>query len=325
MVRPDALHRRVRLTDLHDPRLAPYRNLRDAELADRHNLFIAEGRLVVPVLLSPRSRYAVHSVLGAPIALDALERVLADRRVVDATDAREAPPVYEVDQRTMDAVVGFHIHRGLLAAGVRAEAPTVRQLLAQGSDSASDRRRTPPAGFGFVVAVEDLTNHDNLGGVFRNAAAFAADAVLFTPACCDHLYRKCIRVSMGHVLTTPVATWPGRQDGAQLLGALGYTTVALTPDRDAEPIEHLADRLRSGDAGAPVRVAVVVGAEGPGLHHGTVAEADAVVRIPMAPSVDSLNTATATGVALHHVARLLGRLDAARRPEPPITRRGSLR
>jgi tRNA G18 (ribose-2'-O)-methylase SpoU len=185
----------------------------------------------------------------------------------------------------MEAVAGFPIHRGCLAAGERGTEESAETL--------ADRART-------VVVLEAIANHDNIGGIFRNVLAFGGDAVLLDDRCADPLYRKAIRVSVGASLTMPFARIDAWADGLARLSAAGYTLVALTPDAAAIDIAGLpAERLGAG------RVALFVGAEGAGLGPETRAMADARVRIPMAPGVDSLNVATAAGIALHRLGRAL--------------------
>lgn len=147
-----------------------------------------------------------------------------------------------------------------------------------------------------LLALDEVADPDNVGAVFRNAAAFGAAGVLLSAGCADPLYRKAIRVSMGATLSTPFS----RVEWATGLAALrraGYTLVALTPDPDAESIETLATRRRPSE-----RLALIVGAEGAGLGAESRHAADVRVRIPMAAGVDSLNVATACGIALHRVA-----------------------
>jgi len=271
----------IPISDPADPRVAPFRDLKDPHLKDREGLFLAEGRLIVPLLLAPGRRFEPAAILGTPAALN-------------ATNLHAAPPacpVYQASQSVMDSIAGFHIHRGLIATAKRTPVPAAEDLL---------REHQPR----LVVAVEDLTNHDNLGGVFRNAAAFAAGAVLTSPACCDPLYRKCVRVSMGHALRVPFATWPAAERGTRQLHALGYTTIALEPATNAQTLDQTLARLP-----ADATIALILGHEGHGLSPGARHAAHANARIPMAPGTDSLNTATAAGIALHRAAEHLGILD----------------
>jgi tRNA G18 (ribose-2'-O)-methylase SpoU len=143
------------------------------------------------------------------------------------------------------------------------------------------------------VVIEGINDHENLGAIFRNAAALGAGAVLLDPACCDPLYRRVVRVSVGHVLRVPFARlqpWPAALAG---VARLGFTIVALDPSAP-EPIDSLR---------CPGPVAVLVGSEGPGLTAAARGAAHHRVRIPMAPGVDSLNVATAVAIALHRLAR----------------------
>lgn len=272
-----------------DPRVAEYANLREAQLlhlaADPANpptgIFIAEGDLVVRQLIA--SRHTVRSVLLTRKRLDALADALAQ--------LPRSTPIYVVEQEVMNGIVGFNIHRGVLAAGVRPTPPDLDAVL-----RASET----------LVILEDLANHDNVGGIFRAAAALAGMAnldhdgpprgasVLLSPRCCDPLYRKAIRVSMGTVLHTPfarVTPWPESLDRIK---AAGFTLIALTPAPDAAAIDEI-DRTRLG------RPALLLGAEGPGLTPAVIARADLRVRIPIDPRVDSLNVVVAAGIALHRL------------------------
>lgn len=261
------------LDDPADPRAADYREARDGQLHRRAGLFLAEGRLVVRRLIEA-SRFRIRSLLLTPRALDDLRDLLA---------RDDAPPAYLASAATIRDVVGFKFHRGCLAAAVRG-APLCPEVLIE------------PPGARALLALEELADPDNVGAVFRNAAAFGAAGVLLSPGCADPLYRKAIRVAMGATLSMPFARTDWR-DGLERLRAAGYTLVALTPDRDAEDIRAVAGR-----GSPPRRLALLVGAEGPGLGASTRAAADRRVRIPMAAGADSLNVATACGIALHRLA-----------------------
>ncbi|HET9732764.1 MAG TPA: RNA methyltransferase [Acidimicrobiales bacterium] len=255
-----------------DPRLDDYRNLSDPALRETREagsgLFVAEGRLVVRRLFE--SDHDTVSVLGTPRALDALGPT--DREV----------PAYRVEQDVLDRVVGFPAHRGLFALGRRQ--PTA------GTDAA--------AGAETVAVLEDLNDHENLGSIFRSAATLGVGAVLLSPRCADPYYRRCVRVSLGAVLHIPwgvAAHWPGALDD---LSRAGYHLVGLTPREPAVDVRVFArDR--------PRHVALVLGAEGPGLSNGALARCDSRVRIPMADgALDSLNVAVAGAVAFSHLSRL---------------------
>jgi tRNA G18 (ribose-2'-O)-methylase SpoU len=258
----------VRLVEIADPgdaRLADFRDLTDADVRpDRRGVVIAEGVNVVQRLIE--SPYPVRAVAGVPARIDAL------RPVLDPLDV----PVYAVDKWTLSEVVGFRVTRGVLASADRSPAVSSTALLTQSEH---------------VAVLEGLNDFENLGALFRNAAAFGVDAVLLDPSCADPLYRRSVRVSMGHVLRVPFAVLPGAWPEA-LAALADFTLLAMTPDPAATPLRQVE---------VPARWAVLLGAEGPGLSAGALAAADVRVRIPMADGVDSLNVATAAAVAFSHL------------------------
>ncbi len=251
----------VEIDDPADPRLDDFRNLTDADVRpDRRGVVIAEGVNVVERLVT--SPYPVRAVAGVAARIDALRPVLEPLDV----------PVLVVDKWTLSGAAGFRVTRGVLASADRPPAPDVGALLRR-----SNR----------VAVLEALNDFENLGALFRNAAAFGVDAVLLDPQCADPLYRRSVRVSMGHVLRVPFAVLPGAWP--QSLDALrDFTVLAMTPGSSASPLREIA---------VPERWAVLLGAEGPGLSPAALAAADHRVRIPMASGVDSLNVATAAAVA----------------------------
>ncbi|MGE3886342.1 MAG: TrmH family RNA methyltransferase [Vicinamibacterales bacterium] len=265
----------IPVADLADPRVQAYRLVADPHALEARNLFVAEGRLVVPRLLEAsarpgRWRGAAQSVLLSPAAFAQLEPVVS---------AHPDVPVFVVPQSVMDGVVGFNIHRGCLALARRPEIPALTREMV---DSVSR-----------VVVLEGVNNPDNIGGVFRGAAALGAELVVLGPACGDPLYRKAVRTSMGTTLEVPFARaepWPG---ALALLRDAGLKVIALTPETDALPLPRLT-------LGAK-RVALVAGAEGSGLSEAALAAADVRVTIPMSGRVDSLNVSTAVAIALYHV------------------------
>ena len=266
----------IPVADPDDPRIEAYRSMRERDLAGRHERFIAEGEVVLGVL-ARRSRFAIESVLLAETRLPALAPLLAEL-------APPGLPVFVAARAVMDRIVGFPIHRGVLAVGRSGPAPGGAELIDGLPESA------------LVVGLVGLANHDNVGGVFRNAAAFGADAVLVDGATCDPLYRKAIRVSVGASLLVPfgrVATAAGMVDA---LLRRGFAVASLSPGGR----EDLADF-----APAP-RTALLLGSEGPGLPPEILARTR-TVSIRMAGGFDSLNVATASGIALHHVTALRGR------------------
>jgi tRNA G18 (ribose-2'-O)-methylase SpoU len=257
------------VADPDDPRLEPYRSVRERDLVGRSGLFIAEGRVVLEKLIAS-GRHPVRSVLVAEKRLESLSEVLAG--------LPPEVPVYAAGQAVMDQVAGFPIHRGILAVGERAE-PSARALLAGLPQTA------------LVVALSAIANHDNMGGIFRNAAAFGADAVLLDADCCDPLYRKAIRVAGGAALTVPFAKLPPGADLVATLQDAGLEVLALSPRGEVE-LDEVAPAART---------ALLLGAEGPGLAEAALART-CTVRIAMAGGFDSLNVATASGVALHRIA-----------------------
>jgi len=259
----------IRIDRFDDPRLAVYRNVSDAELLRRRNYFVAEGRLVVGRLLE--SGHQVESVLVNDASFRALQAGLS--RV-----AQEVP-IYVCDTHDFAAITGFNLHRGCLALAQRPPACPLADLT---------------AGADLILALEAVSDPDNIGSAFRNAAAFGA-SVLLSEVCCDPLYRKAVRTSMGSVLRVPYARagdWPS---DLRALKREGFTVVALTPRDDAMELHRCARRVNQ-------RIAVLVGSEGPGLSSEAEALADVRARIPMSREVDSLNLATATGIALHYFA-----------------------
>jgi tRNA G18 (ribose-2'-O)-methylase SpoU len=263
----------ILIDDPADPRVADYMGLRDAELRrpDR-GWFIAEGRFVIEQLV--RSPYPVRSLLVTPSRFE----VLRGSGLLEAAGA----PVYLAEPAVLNAVAGFDLHRGALASADRLPAADPAAVSAAAF-----------AGAGTMAILEGVNDHENLGALFRNAAAFGVGAFLLDPTCCDPLYRRSVRVSMGHVLHVPfarVSPWPG---ALQALRRDGWRLLALTPDSGATPLEAVRHDGRP--------VALLLGTEGSGLTAGALAVADEAVRIPMAPGVDSLNVATAAAVAFHHL------------------------
>jgi tRNA G18 (ribose-2'-O)-methylase SpoU len=253
--------------DPEDSRIADYHNVPDPELIARRGLFVAEGRLVVERLLAT-ARWTPRSVLVTETALAAIRATL--ERHADL-------PVYVVEQDVMNGITGFNIHRGCLALAERRPLPDWHELAARA---------------GSLVILERLGNADNVGSVFRNAAAFDVDAVLLGPACADPLYRKAIRTSMGAALAVPFADaipWPA---ALSRLREDGWAVVALTPSSHMTVREAAAILERR-------RIAVAVGHEGEGLTADASAACEYHARIPMAAGVDSLNAATAAAIALY--------------------------
>jgi len=264
----------AQVIEVDDPADARLDDFRDLSTADRRpdrpggrGLVLAEGVVVVQRLLA--SRYPVRALLGVRRRVEALAGELAD---LDA-------PAYVATAEVMAEVVGFHLNRGVLAAADRAAPPDLAGLTATA--------RT-------LAVLEGVGDHENLGALFRNAAALGVDGVLLGPGCSDPLYRRSVRVSMGHVLAVPFAPLEPWPDGLTWLRDRGFRVLALTPRADSEPLSAIEPGQR---------VALLLGSEGPGLTDEAIAAADAAVRIPMARGVDSLNVATAGAVAFHALGR----------------------
>lgn len=281
----------VALTDADDPRVADYRSLTDAALRRRqdleHGMYMAESSQVVRRAVAaghrPRSFFMEHR------HLEQLADVVA--RWPDA-------PVYLGDEAVLEAITGFHLHRGALAAMHRPPQRSLEEIL---------------AGAGTVLVLEGITDHTNVGAIFRSAAALGVDGILLSPTCADPLYRRSIRVSMGSVLTMPWTRLPrDSADGSWTTAAAGlhdagFELLALEVTEDA--VGLTAEAIAS----AP-RLALVLGAEGPGVRQDTLEVADRRVLIPMpgaesgahALSLDSLNVAAAAAVACWELGRRPG-------------------
>ena len=256
--------------DLADPRLADYRDLRDRGLRGRDGipgLFVGEQPLIVQRMLSMPG--VTKSVLVVTTWADRI-----------APLAPPEVPVYVAPLDLMRHVAGFAVHRGVLAVGYRAkvERPSLHAIIS------GDGPLT-------LLLCEDITNIDNIGLLFRNAAAFGVDGVLLSPKCHDPLYRKSLRVAIGHTLTVPFARsadWSGEL--ARLQQECNVTLVAAALDERAVDLDSVP---------CPKRVGLVVGSEFDGLPSATLDQCDAIVKVPMAEGVDSLNVAVAAAVCLH--------------------------
>ncbi|MBM7367485.1 TrmH family RNA methyltransferase [Gordonia hydrophobica] len=266
----------VDITDPADPRVADFRDLssvdRRPDVAVRadggvgRGLVIAEGVFVTQRMIA--SRFTPHAFFG-------VNRRMHELAVDLANPSLAGVPFYRASAEVMAETIGFHLNRGVLAAAHRPAESTIAEVL--------DGART-------VVVLEGVNDHENIGSIFRNAAGLGVDAVIFGAGCADPLYRRCVRVSMGHALLVPFAKsadWPGDLD---LLRAHGFTTVAMTPG---------AGSVQLAEAVGAAKVAFLVGAEGPGLTEATMQRCDVRARIPMTRGTDSLNVATAAAVAFY--------------------------
>jgi len=267
----------VPIESLSDPRASDFANLPDKRLKsgpDRpripeeetpSGLFIAEGELVVRRLIE--SSYPVKSVLVTPSRLEHMRPALSK--------LDPGIPIFLAQPHVVNSIAGFKFHHGVLGCGVRRELPTVEEVL---------------LGATGVAVVEDITNTDNLSSIFRSVSALERErpAVLLSPGCCDPLYRKCLRVSMGHALSVPFGRVPVWPDGLNALTE-SFRLVALTPDAP-----DLATLPRDGRPPA-----LLVGTEGPGLTPGALAQVRQRASIPMRQGVDSLNVAVAFAIGMH--------------------------
>lgn len=244
--------------------------MRERDLVGRQGLFIAEGEVVLGHLVRS-GRFGLQSVLLANKRVEKL-RPLLDQ-------APPETPVYLALQAVLDQIAGFPMHRGVLAVGRRPAEQTFEVALGS----------LPPSAM--VVLLVGLANHDNMGGMFRNAAAFGASLIVLDPTCCDPLYRKSIRVSVGTALTVPFTMIADLDEAISALKRADFSVYALTP-RGELPLNAAPRTIRS---------AVLLGSEGAGLSPRVLAQATCV-RIPIASEVDSLNVATAGALALHHFA-----------------------
>ena len=249
------------VTDPADPRLAPYRELRDRHLRRSNGLFVAESELVVRRLLGSALR--VHSVFATMSRAEILAPLRPD---VD---------VFAADPALMKQIVGFPFHRGVLALGERPTGVTL------------------PAKLTRVLVIEDITDVDNLGSLVRTGAAFGVEAVLLSPRCADPYYRKALRTAVGCTFDVPIVratSWPGALN--QLRAQYGCRLIAAMLDPEAIPLGRYTRREP---------FALCVGSEGPGLTPAARAACDDAVTIPMAKGADSLNVGIAAAVILHHL------------------------
>lgn len=269
------MDRPVGVTDAGDPLLADFVALGNPATRRRvereGGYFVVEGIVAIERLLD-LPRWRIRSLALLPKVADRL----ADRLTrIDA-------PVAVADETVLREVVGFDIHRGALASVERA-APEAANTLR-------------PVDGDLLLVAEGINDHENLGALYRNAAAFGARAVLLDDTCADPFYRRSVRVSLGHVLAVPTLALGSMTDGLHRLHDQGVTTLALSPRGDRSLHELIPAGLGPGP------LAIVVGAEGPGLSDAALRAATYRLSIPMATGVDSLNVATAAAIALHHVA-----------------------
>ena len=261
------------ITERGDPRIAPFVSVRERDLTGgTDGRFIVEGKVPLQILLT-RSRFELESLFLCETRLEPLADVLSDL----SPDV----PIYTAPQSLMDEIVGFPIHRGVLACAKKGAGCDLEALINRDAEKHT------------LLVLNQLSNHDNVGAAFRNAAAFGVDGVILDAGSCDPLYRKSIRVSSGTSLWLPYHHGGTGLEQIEALRAAGYTIWAMTPRAEAVSLYDLP---------VPGRLAILLGAEGPGLPN-TLIDAAEPVRIPMSAGFDSVNVATAGAIALSHVFR----------------------
>jgi tRNA G18 (ribose-2'-O)-methylase SpoU len=260
-----------RIESIDDPRIAPYRNLRDRTLRGEE-IFLAEGRDVTLRLLE--SPFVTESILAADAFAPEFERLVGDRI-----------PLYVGPESLLIEVVGFKFHRGVLAIGRRCEPLSFDALMAQ-------LARKPR--FRMVICPE-ITKPENMGLVFRSAGAFGLDAMLVGGQSCDPFSRRCLRVSMGGVLRVPYVKTP------QLLADLKRLKQVCSVELAAAVVDPQAEPL--ADVPWPARAGVLMGNEYTGLSQEWLDVCDRRVTIPMVPGVDSLNLGVSAGIFLYEMTR----------------------
>ncbi len=256
----------VHIEDPDDSRLADFTLIRERDLVGRAGKFVAEGKIILSILLDTPG-YELEAVLILDLRISANTSLLSK--------IPENVPVYVVPRQVMDAVAGFSVHRGILAIGKRKAVPTIAELISNVPENC------------LVVVLSGISNHDNVGSIFRNAAAFSAHAVLVDCLCCDPLYRKALRVSVGGVLNVPWAKGSSMDEILAELTSHGFSVAALSP----------AGRFPISEIPVTGRRALLLGSEGHGLPPALLDRLH-TYKIPMSDKFDSLNVATASGIAL---------------------------
>ncbi|WP_455473834.1 TrmH family RNA methyltransferase [Bartonella sp. B30(2025)] len=253
-----------------DPRLKDYHNIRERDLVGRQHQFIAEGKVILSALLHSK-RFSALSLLTETKRLPGLMPIL------EAT--RPTCPIYCVPQKIMDDIAGFHVHRGILGIGRRKTLPSLEFFLQNLPEKA------------LILVLCGISNHDNMGAIFRNAAAFASDGIIIDKTSCDPLYRKSIRVSAGAALKVPYTQGADITSIIKVLSHANFHFYALSP----------SGSLTLKQAKAKKQIALILGTEGNGLPLHVLQQSESL-RIPMAYGFDSLNVATASSLALAHFA-----------------------
>lgn len=259
------------INNIEDKRLGAYLNIKEKDLTGRQSRFIAEGKVVLRVLLNS-SQFEAESLLITENKLAGLEDILSL--------CPAHVPIYSVTSDNMDKIAGFHVHRGILAVGKRKTPDNISTILQALPETA------------LIVVLCGISNHDNIGSIFRNAAAFEAVCILLDETCCDPLYRKAIRVSVGATLQIPYVHDGRIDDIVRAVAEANIKLIALSPGST----QSLYDLPLSG------RTALLLGTEGEGLPEHLLSSLQ-TARIPMSRQFDSLNVATASGIALSCLSR----------------------
>ncbi|HAW95804.1 MAG: hypothetical protein CMJ33_04975 [Phycisphaerae bacterium] len=269
----------VHITNAGDPRIAEYVALRDRGLRtrrDRDGVFIGEAVLVVDIMLE--SKGLTRSVLASRRQAERMARMIADSNSPET-------PLFVADESIIESITGFNMHRGILASGNRGpvEDRPLEDILPGPEKDAT------------LLLCDGISNIDNIGMMFRNAAAFGVDAVILSPECHDPLYRKSLRVSIGHALRVP---WHRSEDWSSTLNRLteehGITLIGTSIDTGSIPLD---------DIESPARVGVVMGGEFKGMGQIATGHCSILTRIPMMEGTDSLNVGVAAAVCLHKFSR----------------------
>ncbi len=260
------------VTSIDDPQVDVYRNIRDADLRGRKHLCMVESEMVVRRLLS--TDWNVHSLFLSPQKYDRLAYLIPKHY-----------QVYVADVTVMSDITGFHIHRGVLAAVHRPTEDTIRKSISSLIQKFEGKKTIS------LLLAQGITNVDNIGALFRNAAAFGVDGLVFDHTCCDPLYREAIRVSMGHAFALPwaIATnWI--DDLLRLREELGIQLIGCETGDIAIPLWDVAPSEKFG---------LIMGEEKAGLSQSTIQICDVIAKIPMTPKVPSINVAVASAVGLY--------------------------
>lgn len=270
----------IEIDNLSAPELEAYAKLTERELLNRRHpdegVFIAESPNVIDRALD--AGYIPLSLL--------MERKHVTGQAAGIIGRCGDIPVYTSELEVLTQLTGFRLTRGVLCA-------MSRRPLPEAKDICESARR--------IAVLEDVMNPTNIGAIFRSAAALGVDAVLLTPACCDPLYRRAVRVSMGTVFQIPwaflgksVEDWP--ENGLRSLHEMGFKTAALALDDNSVSVDDPS-------LAAEEKLALILGTEGDGLSQNTIAGCDYTVKIPMSHGVDSLNVAAAGAVAFWQLCR----------------------